>query len=499
MSNPNAPATPARPAHWLLGLCILAMAGWGYFRFSHATAIAAGSDSSGYLNNARLLARGQLMTGQRIPPELAANASPVHFMPLGFWLGPVAGTIAPTYPNGLPLHFAAAGLALGWRLGPLWIIVGSALAAIWLCYLCAREIGVGAPLAAAGAATLGLSPLFIFSSVQALSDTLATAWCLGAVWLALRARRGHWTWALACGTALGVAVMVRPSNVLLLPCLVVLLGRWRLLLAAAAGGLPAAAWIASCNQLLYGSPLRTGYGDIGGTLHAFWVFPTGLHLGLWLSRLLPAGLLLLPFAALPLWRKEGRVLLALGVWWAAFIVFYSFYEVTHESWWCLRFVLPGIPALVLAAVLGLENLCQRAGDAARRSLWAAGALTLWAAAVYQYWVPKLGLLEFNQQEISYSTASKWARANLPPEALVATLPASGSLYYYTGFAVLRWDLLDAPDFRRYAAALRQSGRPVYAMLFPGEETPALHEHMPDQWEKIGTVSGIDFWKLSATP
>lgn len=441
------------------------------------------------------------MAVQRIPAEFGPAVSPFHFMPLGYWVGPKPGTIVPTYPSGLPLHFAGAGLALGWRLGPLWVIVGGALAAIWLCYLCGREIGVSPPLAAAGAAVIGSSPLFIFSSVQALSDTLAATWCLGAVWTALRARRGHLAWAWACGAALGVAVMVRPSNVLLLPCLILLLGHWRRWAVAVLGGLPAAIWLGYTNQLLYGGPLRTGYGDVFASLQTAWVFPTALHIGLWLSRLLPAALLLLPLAALPLWRTHGRVLLAFGLWWTAFMVFYSYYEVTHETWWCLRFILPAVPAMVLAAVLGSEELCRRAGaTTAPRWRWAtAGALMLWAAAVFYYWVPRLGLLEFNRHEFAYAKASKWAWANLPQNSLVATLPASGSLYYYAGFPVLRWDLIDPPDFRRYAAAAKISGRPIYAMLFPGEQTPALEEHMPAKWEKIEEIAGISFWKLSASP
>lgn len=500
MSNPNPPAAPAAAPYWLLASCLAGLIGWACFLHNQTTVVAAGSDSSGYMNSARLLARGELMAPQRLPPEVGPDVLRWDFMPLGYAIGPRPGTIVPTYPQGLPLHFAVSGLALGWRLGPLWVIVGAALAALWLCYLCGREIGVSPALAAAGATALGLSPLFIFSSVQPLSDTLATTWCLAAVWMALRARRGHVAWACGCGLAFAIAVLVRPSNLLLLPCLVLLLGRWRLLLAAIMGGLPGALWLGYCNHLLYGSALRTGYGDIGSALAAKWVLPTLQHIGLWVSRLLPAGLLLLPLAALPLWRERRRILLALGAWWLAFIVFYSYYEVTHEIWWSLRFILPAIPALILGATLGVDTLCARAGATAPR--WrhlCAGLLVIWSAAVFQYWVPRLGLLGFSRTEIAYHQACMWARAHVPPDAVIATMPASGALYYYTGFPVLRWDSVQADAFKQYAAAFRAAGRPVYAMLFAGEQTRALEEHMPDKWEKVDVVAGITFWKLSPEP
>lgn len=496
MSNPNPPAAPVAAPRWLLAVVALGLMALTWFLYGQTTVVAAGSDASGYLNSARLLARGELTAPQRLPPEVGAEVWPYHFMPLGFAPGSQRGVIVPTYPQGLPLHFAAGGLALGWRLGPLWIIVGGAVVGILLCYACGREFGISPPLALAGAAALALSPLFLFSSVQPLSDTLAMAWCVGAVWLALRARRGSPAWAVACGAALAMCVLVRPSNVLLLPCLVILLGRWRNLLAAGLGGLPGALWIGWCNQQLYGNPFTTGYGSsILTSLQSQWVFPTLLHMGLWTARLLPAGLLLLPLAALPLWRERSRFLLALAAWGLAFVVFYSFYEVTHEVWWSLRFILPALPALVFAAMLGLDRLCGRAAAAPRWQLIGAGACVAWSAAVFQFWSPRLGLQNFSRYDLAYREACVWARDHLPPDAVVATMPASGALYYYTGFPVMRWDSLKPEDFKRYAAVFRQAKRPVYAMFFEGEATSAF-EHMPDKWEPVETVSGIAFWKLT---
>ena len=88
---------------------------------------------------------------------------------------------------------------------------------------------------------------------------LATTWCLAAMWAALRARRDR-RWAAACGVAFGIAVLIRPTNAVLLPALVVLLGfDWRRLGLAVVGGLPCVAWLAVYNHSLYGGALRSGY------------------------------------------------------------------------------------------------------------------------------------------------------------------------------------------------------------------------------------------------
>src|SRR5207247_606421 len=97
-------------------------------------------------------------------------------------------------------------------------------------------------LAAAGAAVLGGCPIFVFTSIQPLSDTLATTWTLASVFTALRARR-HAGWAVACGAAFSVAVLVRSTNAVLLPALVVFLGLdWPRLARFVVGGIPGAAW-----------------------------------------------------------------------------------------------------------------------------------------------------------------------------------------------------------------------------------------------------------------
>src|SRR5688572_25804139 len=66
----NAMSIPPRPApRWFVWLGVIALAGYALFLGAHTTVVAGGSDSSGYLNSARLLASGRLQTEVRVPPE----------------------------------------------------------------------------------------------------------------------------------------------------------------------------------------------------------------------------------------------------------------------------------------------------------------------------------------------------------------------------------------------------------------------------------------------
>ena len=150
MSNPNPSAHPAPASRWFVSVALLALAAFGVFLATHATTVAGGSDSSGYLNSARLLASGHLQGELRVPAEFgppsALNRS--AFTSFGFFPYPDRTALPPTYPTGLPLHLAAAGQLLGWHLGPLVVEVGGALAALCLCYLTARELRLRPALAA---------------------------------------------------------------------------------------------------------------------------------------------------------------------------------------------------------------------------------------------------------------------------------------------------------------------------------------------------------------
>lgn len=498
MSNPNPPATPTKSPRWFWWVAIGALVAFGALLASKATAVAGGSDSSGYLNSARLLGALRLQTELRLPPEIGAatEVKREHFTPLGFLPARSPGYVAPTYPTGLPLHFALAARFLGWRLGPSLIIVGGALVAVWLCYLVARELGLSVALSAAGATMLAASPLFLFSSIQALSDTLATTWCLAATWFALRARRNA-NWAAATGLAFSIAVLVRPTNVLFAPALLILLGLdFGRLARFAVAGLPAAAWFLFYNNHQYGGPLKSGYGDVASAFALVYGVPTFVHFAKWLAAFFPSVVLVLPFFALTQPATRTRAFAALAVAFVTITGFYLFYDVSHDVWWCLRFILPVVPALIILALLGVEALAR--GPVARwpRTFRPAVAVLLgaWSVAGAFYWVRSLHVFLIERYERAYETASLAAKAQLPKDALVATSAFSGAMYFYTDFAVLRSDVVEAPDFARYASRARTAGRPVCAVVFDFEEQE-LRTRCPGNWSKLNSVGNVGLWQL----
>lgn len=499
-THPDPPRSdPGWRLRWHLwaGFLLLALYAWLLGRST--VIVAGGSDSSGYLNAARLLASGRLELDVRIPAEFGPRAAaiPMHFLPSGFFPGsrdPAA--LTPTYPSGLPLQFALAAHVFGWTAGPFAVALLSALAAVWLTYLTARELDLAIPLALAGAAALAVFPVFLFSSIQPLSDTPATAWSMAAVYAALRARRRP-GWAVAAGAAFAMGVLIRPTNLLLAPAPLLLLGLHpRRLGFFVAGGLPGAAWLAFYNHTLFGHPLVSGYGGISGAFSWDYGVPTAGHFARWLALLLPAAVLVLPFAAATRTELRRGPVVALLAGFAAVAGFYLFYRVSQEEWWCLRFLLPATPLLILAALLGVEAIARRHTHGRWRHLRPGAALTLglWALGNSLYWCPRLEVFRVKDHEQTYLATAALARERLPANALVVCLHFSGSLYYYHDLPILRWDQVGPEEFGRYAALARTAGRPVCAVLFDFEVEDAFHR-CPGPWARLAQVGSVGLWQL----
>ena len=502
MSNPNPPAA-ARPwSHaWWRWIAGAALALYAVFLGANFSPYAGGADSSGYLNSARLLAAGSFGAEPRIPAEFGppGHLNLQQFQPHGFVPFNASPRFSPTYPVGLPLHLALAGSLFGWTAAPFVVGLGTALAALVLVYAVGRQFALPPALAAAGAATLAAYPVFIFMSLQPLSDTLATAWCLAAVWAALRARNRA-GWAAACGAAFAVAVLVRATNLLLLPALVVLLGAdARRLCLAFLGGLPGALGLGYYQHVLYGNAFRSGYVDIAQAFGWAYGWPTAVHFAQWLALLLPALLLLLPWFALGGKPRRPRELTALALWFGAFAGFYIFYEVSHEVWWNLRFLLPGTPALIFAGLLGIAAFAQgRSPVTAQR--WQVGtavALTLWAAGLGVFWTKRFHLLLTPTYERAYAEAAAATRTHFPAGTLVVAGLNTGSLIYYTDLPVLRWEFIRPEHFRHFVALAGSAGRQVAAVLHRTEEADVFQNHCPGAWTRVTTVRDFSLWRLDA--
>lgn len=478
----------------LLPLCCLtaalAYAGLLAARFSPEPG---GADAAGYLNSARFLTEGRLTGELRIAPLLKDERSQ-GFQPLGFEAIPQSNRLVPIYPVGLPLHLAAVCTVFGWQAGPYFLGIGVALATLGMCYLLARELGLARGVALMLVGLLATSSVFIFSSIQPLSDTLATFWCTTAVWLALRARPGPVGWAAMCGWAFAIAVLVRPSNALLLPVLVLLLADWRKLLVTAVSGLPFAVALGLYQSHLYGSPLRSGYGDLSILFSGDYFWPTIWQFATWLGRLLPLGVFGVIFAPFLLRGGRRREVLALLVWVGVFTGFYAFYDFSRRDWSFLRFVEPAFPAMLLLGGMSLEHIVVRINPAGRARATAVMAVVIIAISAFANF--SFRRPDARKHDRMYVQGRDWVAGNLPPDAVIVCSLFSGLLYFDAGHPILRWDNIAVTEWPRYLDVLHRAGQPVFALLGSSELKDPRIKQIPGKWKKLADFETASAWLIS---
>lgn len=481
---------------WAVVLWLL-LAGYAVFLACNFAPIAAGADSGGYLGSARLLAEGRLRGTLRVIPEWPlANAGPFTYVPLGFLDPDRTGQLTPSYPVGLPLQYALAGRLLGWTWGTTAVGVLAAVAALVGTFLCLRELDVGPPLALASTVAVAVSPMFLFTSLVPLSDTVATAWCVGAVLAALRTPRDR-RMAVACGLAFSIAVLVRPTNVLLGPALAVLICGWGRRLLAVAGATPALAFDLWYNHAMYGSALTTGYGSAGELFKWAYVAPSLRNYAATFPWVLPLGIVALVGLPWLPWRRCRRELGALLLWVAAFVAVYAFYEYTPQYWWYLRFILPTFPAFAILGGCVVAGLVERGPELGRRMrTWAAvGVVLAGSLATAVTWGHRRHVLYFPREQEPHRLVPAWARTHLPPNAVVFCFHLSSAFQFYTAFPILRTDQFTPDEFRRFAAAVRTTHRPVYAAIFDFDQVAAFRDNIPGRWRKVTEIAGAGIWRL----
>lgn len=499
ISSPAGPFSPSRLTafpKWIRSVPILVgLFVYGVFLARHYGAIAAGADSGGYMNSAKLLAEGRLTTPVRSVPEFQPQTR-WPYTPLGFVASDGAAEFKPTYPLGLPLHYAVAGKLLGWKWGTTMVAVLAAIGSVLLTYASLREFGVSAALSFVGAAALALSPLVLYMSFIPMSDTVALVWISAAIYAALRAGRdGAWIWPAVAGFSLSVAVLVRPTNLLVLPTLVLLLPGVRAWWVAALAALPGGALNAWYNHALYGSAFKNGYGGVGeefgwaqfapglqNYLASFhWVLPIA-----WLALIGPV---FLP------WRQRGRVLVGLSLWAFGLPLFYAFYHFTQLTWWFLRFLLPAFPALLMLGLLAEQEALTRIRPAWRKQVYALSVAVTLAVSLGLglSWAKARRIIYLGSDQATYLNASLWAKDHLPKDALVVSSQLSSALYFYTDFPVFRWDYSKSEECAALLNAIGRTRRPLYALIYEFEREDAFR-NLPGRWTKVASFRAADSWR-----
>jgi hypothetical protein len=450
-----------------------------------------GADSSGYANQAELWLAGRLTT----PLPLAAGAPwpepESAFAPLGFRQALTPAAMVPTYPPGLPLALASVQLVAG-RTGTHLLVPALAALTVWLAFALGRRIQSRAAglLAAAGVAT---SPILLRQATQIMSDVPAAAWWTAALAIAYR---GTARAAIASGLASAAAVLTRPNLVpasLAVLALVLAVARLqsaapgsrstpaRVRIAHAAwwllGFLPGCLMVAVVHTVLYGSPLRSGYGSGGDLYNLANVLPNLHRYTSWLAETespILALALLAGFVAgrtrstahgpadaheaWPLWPLLAFVILV--------VLSYLPYA-TFDDWWYTRFLLPALPAAFVLAAATIDSLAGRVGGRWRPALVAAiAALVAWSSLAS---ARSLGSFRLAANERRYADVAHALSPAAASRGVLVAVQHSGSLRYETGRPTLRWDFVPPDRLDAALAYIRSRGFEPFIVLDSTEE------------------------------
>ena len=430
---------------------------------SHAVAA---SDQSGYVSEGALWARGTPRIDVGFASNLPWPNAKDTLMPLGYRIG-AGGTMVPTYAPGLPLLMAlarAAGVC-----GPFLVMPVSAAILVFFTFVLGRRL-FDTGTALAGAALVACCPVMLFMSLTPMADLPSAAFWIAALAMATR---GTSTATVAAAIFTGIAIVIRPNLVPLaiFPWLMTVVrcqsvaeaARWTGLFAAGSIWAPiAVAWI---NNLLYriatqlgirrGRPRvlvrqrRRKHQAVPGVVAG----ESGADRALCL---------------ISLWRRRGAVLrefLVTIAFAVSAILLYLFY-LPFDAWWYLRFVLPAIPVLLL--------LCaDTVAWVARRSLTtfavAMAVFALFAGAHSFSFIEVHDVLGTGYGEERYPETAMYVDSALPADAVIITMQHSGSIRYYTGRMIVRWDALNPEWLDRAVAFLNDRGIATYAVLDTGRK------------------------------
>lgn len=177
-------------------------------------------------------------------------------------------------------------------------------------------------------------------------------------------------------------------------------------------------------------------------------------------------------------------------WIAAFLTFYAFYFHTSEHWTYIRFVVPAFSAMIVLMLMIMRRI---ASAFSARLRWTLGlGLMIFVIGWNMAWIQHFGI--GGRGKSAYLDAAAWTRENLPKNAVILSLQTSGSLFYYTGFTILRYDFFDRNTFAKVEDACVASARPVYAVLFPHEIDEVLSVRIPGKWTKVNSIHHVTVWR-----
>jgi hypothetical protein len=465
----------------LLGAAVFAFALW------RGSFVAGGSDSYGYVSQARLWAQGSPIVREPLIAKMTWPDADKTFAPLGYKPGLEPGTIVPVYSVGYPMLMGlvqrifgadaqmgivplmAAGLVIGTA------AIGGSVGG--------RAVGIFAGL------LLATSPPFVYQSLQPMSDIpVAFWWTLSAVLASSR-----WRWSnLAMTFSVAAAILTRPNLIPLAVPLAVFAAfanrrnnekhNWGAGAAVAVGTALGGLTTAIINTVFYGGPAVSGYGaprDLYGVAHA--ATNVARYLGWLIDSETP--LVAVSIAGLLVLASAGRFHRWMAFYAAAVVSIvlcsYLFY-MPFDSWTYLRFLLPMYPFLFVSLLSAAAIPPLR--DRPRMKMAVLVAVTLLIVVAHLRYIERWHVLSTKDFERRYFVVAQYARGTFPAHAVFITLQHSGSIRYYADRKTLRYDWIPPQSLDDVVTQVTQSGFKPYILLEDWEE--------PRFRSRFGEFSGV---------
>jgi hypothetical protein len=287
--------------------------------------------------------------------------------------------------------------------------------------------------------------------------------------------------------AAAAAVLTRPNlaPLVAIPGVVVLWRCWRARLSRGSAGpaqpdlhrtgwqdavlfgaavVPAAITIALLNDYWYGSPLASGYGDVGSLYSVSNIGPNLERYPRWLVESQTPLILLAALAPFAVWRQRGAAVLLLA-WTAAVVASYIAY-IPFDAWWFLRFLLPAYPPLLALTAAVLVAIATRMPAGTRVALV---AIVLMLVARHGVTYARERATFQTEGEYKYAITGRYVAEHLPPRAMFFAMQHSGSVRYYSGRSTLRWDRVPPDQLDWAIAEIQRHGYLPYALVEDWEE------------------------------
>jgi hypothetical protein len=492
-----------RPRLSLLAVICALVLGVHAIRYGSFTA--GGADSFGYVSQAYGWASGRLPRAEPLPFELPWPSGDLSLAPLGYRPGPSGHTMVPTYAPGLPLLMAAA-LGFG-ACGPFLVVPICAALVAGLTFVLGRR--AAGPWAGTLAAVFAVtSPIVVFMSHPPMSDVPAAALWTAVAVAALRDTRSS---AFLAGVLTCVAFLVRPN----LPALPVVLfahlastthGRERMIRLAlfAAAAAPAPIAIAALNTAWYGAPSNSGYGAAAEIYSIANIVPNLARYPVWLWQSQSPLVLLALLPLLPRFARDNIFAPAVRLCGALFLATLLSYlpYMYFEEWWYLRFILPGIPALLVLMATSIVLIGRRVPRP-----WGRVAVAIASVLLVNYTMRfnlAHGMFDpLKAGDRRYADVGVYLQQALPPNAVIFSVQHSGSARFYGGRMTIRWDLIDRDWTSRAASEVERLGFHPY-MVIEDWELPQMRDwfglpaEAPPPWPLIARMrehGGVNVFDL----